>query len=385
MMLFGPSSEGSRPLVTVLMPVFNAARHLRPAIDSILAQTFTDFEFLIVNDGSTDESRTIVASSGDPRIRIIDHERNLGLSAALNRGLVEARGELVARQDGDDVSMPERLARQVEFMRTHDTIALVGTRGRVIDEAGQFIGIVDRPLDGTSIRWYGLWDNPFIHTSLMFRREVVQAAGGFEAEFDPFSQDYALWSRVLMTNRAANLAARLIHYRISSVSITGPMNLPEFAATDRRRDAFVVMLRKIIDRNLRGLSGREAAVESDVVLAAGFVTGLPADRAPAFLALFFSLLDQFQATIDRAGRRAMRRTVARQIDTLAYRLTGASRRTTVEVYVTAARYDPALLRYLPWPRVLALVAWGASGRGAVKRLSLFRRFVARHLRVLATC
>src|SRR5436309_2847710 len=106
------SSDGA-PLVTVLMPLFNAAQHVRAAMDSILGQTFRDFEFLIVNDGSVDESRGIAASYGDSRIRIIDHDRNLGLSAALNHGIAEARGKLVARQDGDDVSVPDRLARQV--------------------------------------------------------------------------------------------------------------------------------------------------------------------------------------------------------------------------------------------------------------------------------
>jgi glycosyltransferase involved in cell wall biosynthesis len=379
MMPSGRLSDEVPPLVTVLMPVFNGARHLRSAIDSILAQTFTDFEFLIVNDGSLDESRAIAASYPDSRIRIIDHERNLGLSTALNRGLDDARGRLIARQDADDVSMPERLARQVEFLREHGAIALVGTQGRVIDEAGEFVGVVDRPLDEASIRWYGLWDNPFIHTSVMFRPEAVMKAGGFEAEFDPFSQDYALWSRVLMANRVANLAARLIHYRISSSSITGDMNLPEFAAADRRRSEFVPILRRIIDRNLRGMFGASAIADDDVVLAAGFVTGLPPNRVPAFLRLFFSLLNRYQETLDHATRGAMRRTVARQIDTLAYRVTGADRRTALAVYASAARHDPKLLRELPWPRVLALAACGASGRGAVKRFSLFRRFVARYL------
>jgi len=361
------------------MPVFNGARYLRLAIDSILAQTFTDFEFLIVNDGSLDESRSIAASYPDPRIRIIDHERNLGLSAALNRGLEEARGQLVARQDADDVSMPERVARQVEYLRQHDAIAIVGTQGRVMDEAGEFIGVVDRPLDEVGIRWYDLWDNPFIHTSVMVRREAVMKAGGFEAEFDPFAQDYALWSRVLTANGAANLAARLIHYRVSSSSITGDMSLPELAGTDRRRGEFVPILRTIVARNLRGMFGASAIADHDVALAAGFVTGLPPDQVPEFLRLFFSLLDRYQATLDPAARGAIRRTVARQIDTLAYRVAGADRRTAIAVYASAARYDPRLLRELPWPRVLALAVGGASGRGAVKRFSLFRRFVARHV------
>ena len=355
------------------MPVYNAARHLRTAIDSVLAQTFTDFELLIVDDGSTDDSRAIVASYADPRIRVIEHESNLGLSAALNRGIDEARGALVARQDADDASVPERLERQAAFMRDHPAVAIVGSLGRVIDEDGAFIGVVDRPLDTASIRWYDVWDNPFIHTAVMFRRDVVAGAGRFEPEFDPFSQDYALWSRVLPTHAGANLAERLIHYRISDTSITGAMNLPDQAATDRRRAAFAPILRRIVARNLRATFGDSAATDENVWLASGFVLGVPSDRVPAFLRLFFSLLARYQQPLDRETRRAMRPTIARQIDSFAYRVSATSRRTAVRIYATAVRRDPALAAALPWGRALALMIAGASGRGAVKRSAVFRR------------
>jgi glycosyltransferase involved in cell wall biosynthesis len=368
-----------RPQVTVLMPVFNGARHLRSAVDSILSQTFTDFELLIVNDGSTDDSRAILSRYADRRLRVIDHERNLGLSAALNRGLQEAHGELVARQDQDDLAMPERLAQQAAFLASHGEFSLVGARGRVIDDNGEFIGIVDRPLDNLSVRWYSLWNNPFIHTAVMFRRSDALDAGGYEAQFDPFSQDYALWSRMLASHKAANLPDRLIHYRVSDISATGSMSLPELAGADPKRARFVPIARQIIGRNLRAAFGRDAISDDDVVRASGLVLGLSAEEVPEFLRLFFRLLDRFQANLTKAEREGLRATIARQLDTLAYRAAASDRRAAISIYAAAARRDPWLLFELPWPRVLVLTVCGASGRGAIKRLSVFRRMVAPYL------
>jgi hypothetical protein len=234
-------------------------------------------------------------------------------------------------------------------------------------------------LDQASIRWYCLWDNPFIHTSVIFRRDASLQAGGFDATADPFSQDYALWSRMLASGAAGNLSDRLIHYRISASSITGPMNLPEHAATDRRREAFVPILTDIVARNLRATFGPAAIHDSDVALAVGFVTGVPAAQVPAFLKLFFSLLDQYHLALDSETTSTMRRTVARQLDTLAYRVPDGNRRTAAAIYMAAVRHDAGLVRELPWPRALALMTVGATGRGAVKRSSIFRRFVAGRL------
>src|SRR5690349_10671348 len=124
------------PAVTVLMPVYNGEPFLREAIDSILQQTWADFEFLIVNDGSTDHTRDIIDSYDDARIRVLDQAQNTGLAKSLNAGLRAARAPLVARQDADDRSHPERLAAQVEFMRAHPEVALAGTQVRVLNKHG---------------------------------------------------------------------------------------------------------------------------------------------------------------------------------------------------------------------------------------------------------
>src|SRR4051794_29608800 len=120
------------PKVTVLLAVYNGERYLREAIDSILGQTFQDFEFLIINDGSTDSTREIILSYHDPRIRLVDNEDNIGQTRSLNRGLALAAGQFVARQDADDISEPERLASQVAFLEIHPEVVLLGTWYRKI-------------------------------------------------------------------------------------------------------------------------------------------------------------------------------------------------------------------------------------------------------------
>jgi glycosyltransferase involved in cell wall biosynthesis len=118
-----------REKITVLMSVFNGERFLRGAIESILSQTYKDFEFLIIDDGSTDASTNIIASYRDSRIRSLRSERNLGLAASLNQGLASSTGQYVARMDADDISLPNRLARQVGFMQTHPHVGACGTVG----------------------------------------------------------------------------------------------------------------------------------------------------------------------------------------------------------------------------------------------------------------
>src|SRR5581483_9504087 len=117
----------SKPIVTVLMSVYNGERYLREAIESILVQTWQDFELVCINDGSTDQSREIVLSFNDPRIRLVDNEQNLGLAKSLNKGLMLARGNLIARQDADDISEPDRLLKQVAFLEQWSEIVLVGS------------------------------------------------------------------------------------------------------------------------------------------------------------------------------------------------------------------------------------------------------------------
>ncbi len=217
------------PKVTVLMPVYNAEKYLREAIGSILSQTWSDFEFLIINDGSTDHSREIIRSFDDRRIRLVDNPSNIGVTKSLNRGLQMARGEFIARQDADDISYPDRLARQMIFLNQNQDVVLLGTRARAINADGKPLNIIFRfPVGSLAIRWYLMFENPFIHSSVVFQRRVIcEKLGGYNETFLR-TQDFELWSRLGRNYNVDNLPNILVDHRFeygSEVSLL-PIGLP---------------------------------------------------------------------------------------------------------------------------------------------------------------
>jgi glycosyltransferase involved in cell wall biosynthesis len=203
------------PEVSVVLPVFNGARFVEEAVQSILAQTLTDFELIIIDDGSSDETWTILSRFCDGRIKLIRNARNLGLTRSLNVALGECRAPLIARQDADDRSHPERLNEQLRFLRRNGEVVLVGSAARAIDGSGRPRPVHDwiqctRPL---SIQWQLMFENPFIHSSTMFRTAVVRdQLGGYDQSFRT-NQDLELWSRVARFHRAANIPERLVDLR----------------------------------------------------------------------------------------------------------------------------------------------------------------------------
>lgn len=212
--------DSPSPRVTVLMSVYNGQRYLREAIDSILNQTFRDFEFLIINDGSTDGSRNIILSYDDHRIRLVDNPVNIGLTKSLNRGLALSRGTLIARQDADDVSHANRLENQVEFMDTHPNFVLLGTQARYIDAKGRLIRnrMLSRAITKFGMQWQLMCSSSFIHTSVMFRKEVVwDRFHGYDENFVK-RQDFELWSRIAFIYPVANLPHALVDFRVHSAS-----------------------------------------------------------------------------------------------------------------------------------------------------------------------
>jgi glycosyltransferase involved in cell wall biosynthesis len=206
--------------VTVLMAVYNGECYLRETIDSILAQTSQDFEFLIINDGSTDSTQEIIQSYDDPRIRLVDNEHNLGLARSLNKGLELAQGEFIARQDADDVSEPERLSKQVTFLETHPEVVLVGTWYKEIDAQGKPISDGNLPCDYTQIRWHLLFYCPFVHSAVMLRKSAVLEKIGFYNEALSYSMDYELWLRIARHLPVANLDEYLVRLRVNPHSMT---------------------------------------------------------------------------------------------------------------------------------------------------------------------
>ncbi|HEX8251902.1 MAG TPA: glycosyltransferase [Thermoanaerobaculia bacterium] len=208
------------PRVTVLMSVFNGGVYLREAIESILAQTFADYEFLIVDDGSTDDTPSILRGYRDARIRVLTNERNVGLTASLNRGLGEARGEWIARQDADDRSHPQRLQRQLAFVAAHPEVTVAGTQARVIDARGRAVGMSRKPRTSIGIAWCSVFHNPLLHSSVIFRRNAILEAGGYDEAY-PFNQDFELWSRLMERHPLANIDDVLIDHRVHGASIAG--------------------------------------------------------------------------------------------------------------------------------------------------------------------
>lgn len=208
------------PKVTVLMAVYNGENYLRDAIDSILNQTFQDFEFLILNDGSTDNTQAIIQSYNNSRIRLVNNEQNLGLSRSLNKGLELAQGKFIARQDADDISEPERLAKQVAFLEMWPEIALVGSWYKEIDAQGKLIKKGDLPCDYTQIRWHLFFYCPFVHSAVMLRKLTVLEQVGFYNETLSYSMDYELWLRTAQRFPVANLDEYLVRLRVNPHSMT---------------------------------------------------------------------------------------------------------------------------------------------------------------------
>ena len=203
-----------KPAVTVLMPVYNGARYLREALESILAQTCTDFEFLVIDDGSTDGSPDLVAAYRDERIRLVRRERNMGLIATLNEGLQLARADLVARMDADDVAHPERLERQLAVLKAHPGLVLVGSDLEIIDAAGVPVGYEPKPVEDAGLKLALSVICAIAHPTVVFRRDAVLKVGGYREEFHA-AEDYDLWTRLAGEGEFGNLPLPLLKYRIN--------------------------------------------------------------------------------------------------------------------------------------------------------------------------
>lgn len=211
-----------KPLVSVVMSVYNGEKYLEEAINSILNQTFKDFEFIIINDCSTDRTSEILQSYNDVRIKIINNENNVGLTKSLNKGLKIARGQYVARMDADDISMPERLEKQVSFMVSCSEIGVLGTNAFQIGIHNQELGPIYPncfPLKNEAIKKElekGL--NYIIHGSVMFRKMLLTQVTGYNPLYK-VSQDYDLWLRMMDLTDFENFSERLYCWRVSPDNI----------------------------------------------------------------------------------------------------------------------------------------------------------------------
>jgi glycosyltransferase involved in cell wall biosynthesis len=254
------NSPSVTPTVSVVMAVYNGARYVRQAIDSILDQTFAGFELVIVDDGSTDETPHILHSYQDTRLVLVKNEQNLGLARSLNRGIQVSQAKYIARQDADDISYPQRLETQVAVLDAHPEIGAVGTGAKWVDDNSRMLQVWPPPSDNAEIQQTLLRYCCLIHGSTMYRRCAVEELGGYDIAMRT-GQDYDLWLRMSETWDLACLPDVLYVFR-------------------RHKDTASLRCEKEQVRNA-GI-GLDRAIERRLGYAR-LALGLGCDRAPARL------------------------------------------------------------------------------------------------------
>ncbi|MEK7069690.1 MAG: glycosyltransferase, partial [Patescibacteria group bacterium] len=206
------------PLVTVLMPVYNGEKYLKKAIESILSQNFKEFEFLIIDDGSTDKSAEIIKSFNDARIRMESNGANLGLIKTLNKGFGMSKGKYIARMDCDDISLPNRLSTQVSFMEKHPEIGVCGSWVKIIGLKNEFIN--KYPQNNEEARAYLLFNTPLAHPAIIIRKSILEICQFKYDENYRHAEDYELWSRIIDYAQISNIPKVLLHYRMHHESVS---------------------------------------------------------------------------------------------------------------------------------------------------------------------
>ena len=243
--------DAEKPRLSVLLSVYNGEKYLRESIDSILNQSFSDFEFLIIDDGSTDSSVEIVESYKDKRIRLIKNENNLGLITSLNKGLSLAQGEFIARQDADDIAENSRFEKLIEMLDADPNLKLVGSNVVLIDPKGERIGSWVYPTSRSFARWGLLFNNVVAHSSSMYVREDALRVGGYSLDY-PYAEDYNLWSRLAQIGDIGNCSQALQRYRVH-----------DEAVSTLKENEQISIRRKISKENIASLV--EGKLDDDIV------------------------------------------------------------------------------------------------------------------------
>ncbi len=209
----------NNPLISVLMPVYNGEKYLREAIESILNQTLTDFEFIIINDGSTDNTEGIILSYYDSRIKYIKNKKNIKLIETLNKGIKVSKGKYIVRMDADDISIPDRFEKQLDFLEKNPEYGLCSGNAISIDTKNKKISKKWWNNNDLPIEWLLLWENPIAHPTVMLRKEILIKYNEYYNKKSLHSEDYDLWCRMALHSKLKRLDDVLLYYRISESSV----------------------------------------------------------------------------------------------------------------------------------------------------------------------
>lgn len=245
-----------RPLVTVLMTVYNGGKYLKESVRSVLSQTFEDFEFLIINDCSTDDSVTVIKSFNDERIVIHNNERNLGQTRSLNVGLGLAKGKYIARMDADDMAFPLWLETLVNYAESNQEYVAVGAATAVMDESGKLKKVFRTPTTFEGLIFHIFFGNALNHVGSLFKKEIILKNGGYNEEFK-ISQDYELWSSLLRNKyRLINIEAILVAVRVHESSVG-------YAA---EKNSGLMEVAQTVYRNINALTSLKVTLEDAIKL-----------------------------------------------------------------------------------------------------------------------
>ena len=213
----------NKPKLSIILPVYNSAKYVKQAMESVLQQSFKDFELIIINDGSTDNGLEIIKSFNDPRIILIEQE-NKGLIETLNYGVALAKADLIGRIDADDIWSDEnKLSKQIEYLNNNQECVVVGTWAKIINEEGETTSHLSYPTTDKKIRSKILIKNCFIHPSVIFSKDAYLKTGGFDKQ-DLYVEDYGLWLKIGSLGTFANIPEYLMSYRVHGGSVTQQKN-----------------------------------------------------------------------------------------------------------------------------------------------------------------
>jgi glycosyltransferase involved in cell wall biosynthesis len=350
----------SQPKVSVVMPVYNGELYLREAIDSVLNQTFSDFELLVIDDGSTDGSVEIVKTYTDPRIELIANPVNQGLRFIANQLNQLAQAEYIARMDCDDISLPHRLAKQVEYLDRHPDIAVIGAQSIYIDTKGKVTAtqnIFRCPIEPSSMKWTASYECPFANPSVMFRKQVVcKELGGYD-ENATFAEDYEIWLRLLINNyKAANLPETLVKYRIN------PKSLMHSANAETKIQAVTPMRRKYLDALIPGYAREKELMNN-------FMNTRDPHLAAAANTAMDTLRDRYISIyLDGKITKDLTINIARERACLGYCLFSVDRWQAARLIIKAIWQCPPIVRELPMLKIIYLMLFGSSGRNIFRAL-----------------